>query len=157
MNSADRKVILPFLHDVAGLRAVSAGLPGSVPCVTIARKAEELIERFKKKRRPMPLRKREKLADRAAKNEETTAIREEVFRRANGRCEFCGVNQPAEMHHLENGIGRRRQLQAVSNCVAICMLCHREYHRSPEDFRENVARWATKHGYPMPSKFRSAA
>jgi 5-methylcytosine-specific restriction endonuclease McrA len=157
MTSADRKALLPFLHDVAGLRAVSAGLPGSVPCVTIARKAEELIERFRKKRKAMPLRKREKLAERAAKNEETTAIRAEVFRRAGGFCELCGILPPTDMHHLESGIGRRRQMQAVSNCVAICRLCHHGYHKSPKDFRVAVSRWATKHGYPMPSRFRSAA
>lgn len=69
--------------------------------------------------------------------EETAEIREAVFKRAEGRCEFYlpGMNMrcfaPAhEMHHTKGGNGRRRQQQSADNCVALCVEHHRLAHRA---------------------------
>ena len=59
-----------------------------------------------------------------------TAIRDEVFARAKGRCEAwpsgdvrCG-NKPEVLDHWLGGIGRRRQKEEVSTCWALCLKCN---------------------------------
>lgn len=87
----------------------------------------------------------------------TKAIRAAVFKRANRLCEFCPWIPPRyahELHHLEGGSGRRRERQSVSNCVALCLSCHREYHSDPWEFRGRVVAWADRTGCPLPPYFR---
>jgi hypothetical protein len=72
---------------------------------------------------------------RAEHREETAAIRKAVFERAEGKCEGVFLQarcfRPAtELHHLEGGVGRRRQKQTVENCRAYCFECHRAAHRA---------------------------
>ena len=73
-------------------------------------------------------------------SEATEAIRIAVFARAGGRCEaypWIGTTdlsrcpRPAtDLHHLEGGVGRRRQRQTVENTRAFCRPCHEEAHRA---------------------------
>lgn len=95
--------------------------------------------------------------ERLSKKEETARIREFCFGRAADRCEFCTLNRPSELHHLEGGNGRRRQRQSEKNCVAICEWCHRFYHRDPASFAVIVAAWCAKHGYPPIVRIEHAA
>jgi 5-methylcytosine-specific restriction endonuclease McrA len=86
-------------------------------------------------------------------------LRAKVLERAlasSGGCELCGGPGALEMHHLERGSGRRREHQAVENCMGICGFCHREYHRDPKQFFGDIESWAKEHGYPLPSIIRKA-
>lgn len=146
MTSSERKALEPFLREVA-----------TGPVRSTAVQAAALLKRFSRGRKPMPPRKVEKNAARAARRDLTKVIRAAVFARAENHCEFCWVRPPAEMHHLESGVGRRLQLQSVNNCMAICATCHRGYHSDPASCRSAVLKWAERYGYPVPSRFRSAA
>lgn len=101
--------------------------------------------------------KAKKAEKRKLHREYTTALRLDVFNRAQELCELCQTNYPTEMHHLEGGHGRRRQLQAIDNCMAVCLDCHRRYHRDPLAFHAHIEEWAAEHGYPMPSRFRRSS
>jgi hypothetical protein len=51
----------------------------------------------------------------------------EVFHRSGGKCEICGKSEPSfledrlELHHIL----RRKVDATVSNCVMLCVSCHR--------------------------------
>ena len=55
-------------------------------------------------------------------------IRSRVFGRARGKCEFCQVFAPAEHHHLAPASMRRR-FSDESSTAAVCLVCHRAWHR----------------------------
>lgn len=117
------------------------------------RLARLLEVRAPKKNLPGPTRREAREAKRKKHRADTAVLRMSVFTRANGVCEFCRVYDASEMHHLEGGSDRRAK-QASSNCVALCLRCHRDYHRSPARLAEEVRRWSSLHGYPLPRRFR---
>lgn len=82
------------------------------------RSAVAAATRKSAKKAPARKAKREK---RPAHNLDTSGIRGLVFERAGGRCEFCKGDEPTDMHHA---LGRVKQPQAVSNCLALCRSCH---------------------------------
>lgn len=64
----------------------------------------------------------------ATKKGETAAIREAVMARADGRCETCGGEELGlELHHA---LGRGKAKQAESNCLGVCVSCHRQITRN---------------------------
>ena len=152
MNSSEKRLILPLLRRMAS----GDSLSGDV------RTAKQALERFDKQpstkksaaKREKQIR---KSAAKAAHAKETAAIRLACFLRAGNRCELCGFNIPTELHHLLGGSGRRRQRQAVENCMAICLLCHREYHSSPDSLAPKVAEWCKRYGYPPIRRITHAA
>lgn len=57
-----------------------------------------------------------------------SAIRKQVFARAQGYCEYCGANL-GEGGHMHEKLSRGRGgLISLTNCVAICAACHRKEH-----------------------------
>jgi hypothetical protein len=54
------------------------------------------------------------------------AIRAQVFQRAAGRCEQCGVNAPTEPHHLR--YPPWGEFDVPQNMLAVCHRCHCDYH-----------------------------
>jgi 5-methylcytosine-specific restriction endonuclease McrA len=125
-----------------------------------AQKILALLAPRKKNEKQKATQKR-KLQGAAARRAASGVLRQAVFDRAAGLCEFCGVVAnhscaPRHLHHLEGGSGRRTQKQAIENCVALCVLCHRAYHRRPADYLLLVKQWAERHGYPLPSIIRKA-
>jgi 5-methylcytosine-specific restriction endonuclease McrA len=55
------------------------------------------------------------------------AVKEAVFARADYRCVLC--NAPAKVAHHRN-YGHRGDFEGeVQNCVALCMECHRQFHK----------------------------
>lgn len=83
--------------------------------------ADELRAALKPKKAVVGAR-RVKRAKKATKGAQTKAIRAEVMARADGTCELCAEAVPTEMHHV---FGKARVPQSVSNCMALCMWCHR--------------------------------
>jgi hypothetical protein len=149
MNAKIKRVLLPLLRDVKA---------GKQPTFRARSAAQWLLFQIQKppKRGLKPAReRREKKA--AAHRLETALLRAEVFTRGAWNCEFCRTAEATEMHHLEGGIGRRRQMQSVENCVALCAKCHRGYHGDPKEIAPTVLAWAETHGYPVPSRFRGVA
>lgn len=73
-------------------------------------------------------RKQEKKQKRLERRERVGELRRAVFDRAAGRCERCGREPPVHLHHTLGGSGRRRQLESVENCVAVCLSCHAKEH-----------------------------
>ncbi len=102
--------------------------------------ARALLERVRE-RKPIrkeldgPSRQEAREARRKRHAEETARIREAVFARAGGRCEWTDggarcSNAPVHLHHTEGGSGRRRQRQSVANTLALCMGHHVDAHRA---------------------------
>ena len=57
-----------------------------------------------------------------------SCIRKQVFARAKGDCEYCGRNL-GEGGHMHEKLSRGRGgLISLTNCVAICAICHRKEH-----------------------------
>ena len=73
-------------------------------------------------------------------------IREAVFVRADGKCEFCETYEPTEWHHLL-GAGLRRSREAVETSAAVCFGCHRDYHRNDYQTLSQALEWAHRRGY----------
>jgi hypothetical protein len=123
--------------------------------------AEHLIYRFSKPASKSKKAARVRKEGKAATHrEETARIREAVFQRAGGKCELCPWIPPrdaTELHHMEGGAGRRREKQAISNCVALCFGCHRDYHNDTWEFHGRVVAWALRTGNPLPSYFQREA
>lgn len=95
--------------------------------------------------------KRDKLAKKATRKEETSTIRAAVMSRANGRCEACGLEQTfgtdLQMDHFW---GRGKARQTVENCWAIGRYCHSQKtdnHPSAEHWLHRFAEHARKHHY----------
>jgi 5-methylcytosine-specific restriction endonuclease McrA len=80
-------------------------------------------------------RKEEKAAKRAIRRDAIARIRDAVFARARGKCERCGKAPPDHLHHLIGGIGRRRAMEDVDTCAALCEPCHRHVHAHPGAWR----------------------
>ena len=73
-------------------------------------------------------------------------IREAVFVRADGKCEFCETYEPTEWHHLL-GAGLRRSHEAVETSAAVCVGCHRDYHLGDVQTLSLALDWAHRRGY----------
>jgi len=60
------------------------------------------------------------------KRQNLTALREEVFERASGRCEWPGCPDPAEelAHLTHRGMGGSKTRNVASNCAALCSRHH---------------------------------
>lgn len=67
-----------------------------------------------------------KRAKKAAKRDETAAIRAAVFSRAGGQCELCWCRVPSDLHHAFG----RREPQSVANTLALCRVCHDDLTRN---------------------------
>lgn len=99
-------------------------------------------------------------AEDVAERAETTRIRVACVARAGGRGELCGRPldpREAEMCHLDGGSGKRRQKQAVSNCLMEHHECHQGplgLDRKPSAWTPAVEAWAARHGYPVPERFQ---
>lgn len=83
---------------------------------------------------------------RKERNERAAAIRAEVFKRANGRCECCCSRTPAEWHHVIGG-GARRAEESVETTAAVCVFCHVDLHRSRFHALVSMRRWAMTNGF----------
>jgi 5-methylcytosine-specific restriction endonuclease McrA len=93
-----------------------------------------------------------KAASRMERAEAAYALRTACEKRAGGKCETCGneasADYPLHMHHLLPGRGRRRQEQAVENCVMACMWCHEFAHGGRILYvGPGLLAWAERHGY----------
>jgi 5-methylcytosine-specific restriction endonuclease McrA len=134
MNAAEKRLVL----ELCGIADVVAAASPSAHAVALIRQCDALKARIIRKQRAIQhvpkaeLRSTKKAEKRKAHREETSAIRAAVMKRADGRCEVCGASEapynPLHMHHTVMGSGKRRQQQNVSNCVALCMGCHRKAH-----------------------------
>jgi hypothetical protein len=104
-----------------------------------------------------------KAGKRAAKNAETAALRAACVARADGRGELCGHPldmERAEMCHLDGGSGKRTQQQSIRNCVMEHHDCHQGrggFDVVPRQWIPEVERWAERHGYSLPERFRKLA
>lgn len=93
-----------------------------------------------------------KAEKKAAKRDETSAIREAVFARAttfagHARCEFCDMNHATDLHHV---FGRIRVRQSVENTMAVCRWCHRrvtDNQPSAAHWLERTIRHLERYGY----------
>jgi hypothetical protein len=93
-----------------------------------------------------------KQASRMGRAEAAYALRAACEKRADGKCETCGneasPDYPLHMHHILPGRGRRRQEQAVENCVMACMWCHEFAHGGRILYvGPGLLAWAERHGY----------
>lgn len=138
--------------------------PKAIAAVVVCRRALEAMKPRKRIRQalPGPSRAEKRTAKRETHRKETAAIRAEVEKRAEGKCESCGGADDGrplgrlEMHHVLGGIGRRRQMQAVENCMMVCRFCHGLLNGHPYGAC-NVVAWAERYGYPVPPKIRELA
>lgn len=56
-------------------------------------------------------------------------IRQQVFRRANGNCEYCAAIITSDTGHMHEKVFRSRGGEiSLDNSVAICHDCHRGEH-----------------------------
>jgi 5-methylcytosine-specific restriction endonuclease McrA len=56
--------------------------------------------------------------------------REAVLRRAAGRCEGCGINTPAQIHHLTyKHVGN----EFLFELAAVCVACHDRLHEEKQE------------------------
>jgi hypothetical protein len=63
-------------------------------------------------------------------------VRDVVTLRANGFCERCGVNEPAQLHHRRcRGMGgsKAADTNTAPNALAVCEPCHRDIESHRED------------------------
>jgi 5-methylcytosine-specific restriction endonuclease McrA len=68
-----------------------------------------------------------KAARAKAHREDMASIRAAVLKRANELCEACHTHAPQvlQIDHAFGGSGRRRALQSMETCWALCPYCHR--------------------------------
>ena len=59
-------------------------------------------------------------------------LRQQVLRRAGGRCETCGRAGRLEVHHL---MYERRGNELLGDLRALCRDCHRDVHRGRDGSR----------------------
>ena len=78
---------------------------------------------------------------RAEHNASTKGLRANVLARSCGKCEACGgdLGTAWDLHHVEGG-GLRRSRQRSGNCLALCMECHRRWHRGDLGTLAQIAR-----------------
>ncbi len=101
----------------------------------------------------------------AALRAETARVRERCVQRAlrfGWVGELCGRPLPrnpdeAQMCHLDGGSGKRRQQQSVRNCLMEHHECHQGplgFDKKPLAWLPDVKRWAARHDYLVPERFR---
>jgi hypothetical protein len=86
------------------------------------------------KPRPVSSARRKTAQKKRTRKEETARIREAVFARSLGLCEFHCGREPTDLHHA---FGRVRVRQSERNCLAVC----RECHRALTDNKPTAAHW----------------
>lgn len=93
----------------------------------LSRAADELKRALEsRKRRPVDTR---KAAKRQTNKEKRSAVREEVMKRADGRCEGCNWPHGGPNLELDHFFGRARS-ESVETCWALCATCHLEKTRN---------------------------
>lgn len=60
--------------------------------------------------------------------------RRQVWERASGVCEFCGLRAMGEVHHVAGRGGP--DPHRLTNLLGLCSECHRAAHERPEWARE---------------------
>lgn len=122
--------------DLRILRDIAAGQPFA-PGGVIARAvnaADAALTLSPKKKSSRSSARKSKQEARAEKNEETSAVRGPVFKRATppmwGQpvCEICGHREATDLQHV---FGRTGEEQTVETCLALCRRCH-EGFTNPE-------------------------
>jgi hypothetical protein len=83
-------------------------------------------------------------------------IRDAVFARAAGVCEFCAarrernplhrVSAPAEWHHVIGG-GLRQAMESVETTAAICTGCHKGWGKPDLEVLAAAKAWALRLGF----------
>ncbi len=70
---------------------------------------------------------RQKLPRLKLKPEEYAAVRNQVLKRDDWRCQDCGAANDLQVHHMKP----RSQLggDVMHNLITLCVSCHRERHR----------------------------
>lgn len=152
-----RREMLSLCREVACLGGV-----GDSRLDNAARRALALLPKLKpqisKAVKANRVRRTEKLDRQRAEMEK---LRRQVFERANDKGELCGnpffLYGGGSLCHLDGGIGRRRQKQSPSNCVAEHEVCHKSIDREPLKWLPQIQAWAARHGYPLPERFRKLA
>jgi hypothetical protein len=74
--------------------------------------------------------------------------------RAEERCELCGdstVLLRTELHHLEHGSAKSRD-ERMSNVMIVHPHCHQSYHLNVSAFVDDVKKWCSRYGYPLPNR-----
>lgn len=56
-------------------------------------------------------------------------LQEQIFFRARGRCEMCGVKAPLEIHHRDNNPANNDK----NNLIALCPNCHAKLTRGMDN------------------------
>ena len=103
--------------------------------------------------KPIAIAARKAKAERVrAHQDETSAIYREVEKRADGKCEACGLPfSPADPPELDHQPGRHRAPQTVQNCWLIhARTCHRVKTNPAGGARIHLERFIThaeKHGF----------
>lgn len=69
-----------------------------------------------------------------------------VRERDGNRCRKCG-RTPCYHHHIFGKKAHPATRWAMENGVAVCFVCHRDAHASPEDFRRWVLSWMGEAAY----------
>lgn len=140
------------LRDANDARAPGRDRVGPFPGE--ARAWEELAAGIAAATRVRPARtatRKAKASKRATKREETAAIRAAVMERAAGKCEACFLSfGPLLTPELDHFFGRARVPQAVSNCWALCRVCHRnktDGSPSPEEWCGRFISHCQRYGY----------
>lgn len=63
--------------------------------------------------------------NRYLKSPEWQQKRQAVIRRAEGRCELCGMRKPIQVHHLTYA---RMRHELPEDLAALCFDCHKRQH-----------------------------
>lgn len=58
-------------------------------------------------------------------------LRQQVLRRDNWRCQFCGVMSNLEIHHKQ--FRSHSGEDSEPNLITLCTACHTEEHRGPSN------------------------
>jgi len=53
---------------------------------------------------------------------------QKVFERDNGKCQLCGTNKELQLHHILYRSERKDLINEPSNCVMLCLMCHKKVH-----------------------------
>lgn len=70
-------------------------------------------------------------------------------------CELCHkAHRKLELHHIEGGIGRRRERQCLANVALACERCHGESKKNSSRYFELLAAFIAHYHYPEPACLR---
>lgn len=134
--------------DVASERFLQA-LASELPPLTAKRAPKKTI----------PTRKQRKEVRRAEHRERTGNVRDEVWKRSEGKCECgCGtfLGDGGELDHFR-GAGSRRRLTDELNCWKLAPLCHLNKTRNRPSREHWVRRYimhCLRNGIPTPPELR---